>query len=244
MNKKRLLIPLLVVAVLLTACRGKTPDTPDQPDVSVTTSTNENGESGEGDSATSTTGNGDKTTQKTDKTTAANNVVDWNDVFGDDDPTTTTTTGKGGKTTTGKGGKTTTSATKKPTNTTTTTTAPTVPPTTIDKITVPAVGTDVDGKGRIKVSQVDIKDGVLTITIRNYTDEQKQQWITQETDYVTYACYDKKGNPLQGDDDNFGYLYLGCLEDGKDITFTVVLPKGTDSVRLTGAKVVYWTPWS
>lgn len=234
MNKKWLLIPLLVLAVLLTACRGKNPDNPDQPDVSVTTSTNENGESGENDSANSTTGKADKTTQKTDKNAPTNNVVDWNDVFGDDDTTTTT----------GKGGKTTTSTTKKPTTTTTTTTAPTVPPTIIDKVTLPAVGTDVDGRGRIKVSQVDIKNGVLSITIRNYTDEQKQQWITEETDYVTYACYDKKGKPLQGDDDTFGYLYLGCLENGEETSFSVVLPKGTASVKLTGAKIGYWTPWS
>ena len=183
MNKKLLLIPLLVLALLLTACGGKnpdTPDTPDAPDVSTTTSAEGEGQS---DSTTSTTGKADKTTKPGETSKPADNVVDWGNVFGDDD---TTATAKGDKTTK----KATTSTTKK----TITTTAPTVKPTTIDKVTLPAVGTDVDGKGRIKISAVDLKDGVLTITIRNYTDEQKTQWITEETDYVTYACYDKEGN--------------------------------------------------
>lgn len=233
MNKKLLLIPLLVLALLLTACGGKnpdTPDTPDAPDVSTTTSAEGEGQS---DSTTSTTGKADKTTKPGETSKPADNVVDWGNVFGDDD---TTATAKGDKTTK----KATTSTTKKTTNTT----APTVKPTTIDKVTLPAVGTDVDGRGRIKISAMDLKDGVLTITIRNYTDEQKTQWITEETDYVTYACYDKDGKALKGDDEVFGYLYLGCLENGEETSFSVALPKGTTTVALTGAKISYWTPWS
>ncbi|MBR0447311.1 MAG: hypothetical protein IIX28_02455 [Clostridia bacterium] len=233
MNKKLLLIPLLVVALLLTACGGKnpdTPDTPDTPDVSTTTSAEA---TVEGD-ATTTTAKGDKTTKPASTSKPANNEVNWEDVFGADDDT--TTSGKGDKTTK----KTTTSTTKK------TTTAPTttMKPTTIDKVTLPAEGTDVDGRGRIKISTVDLKNGVLTISIRNYTDEQKTQWITEETDYVTYACYDKDGKALKGDDDAFGYLYLGCLEEGQEVSFSVALPKGTATVALTGAKITYWTPWS
>ena len=235
MNKKLLLISLLVAALLLTACGGKNPDTPDttdQPDVSTTTSADA---AVEGDSTTATTGKGDKTTKPASTSEPADNVVNWEDVFGSDDDT--TTAGKGDKTTK----KTTTSTTKKPTTTAPTTT---VKPTTIDKVTLPAEGTDVDGRGRIKISAVDLKDGVLTISIRNYTDEQKTQWITEETDYVTYACYDKDGKALMGDDDAFGYLYLGCLEEGQEVSFSVALPKGTATVALTGAKIAYWTPWS
>lgn len=228
--KKRLLpILLLVLALLLTACRGNNPDTPadpDTPDVSTTTA----GDAADSDSTTAPTDKGDKTTEGGTQYTAANNEVNWEDVFGDDDPT----TGKNDPTKK-------TTATKK---TTERTTVPTVKPTTIDKVTLPAVGTDVDGRGRIKVSAVSLEDGVLSLTIRNYTDEQNTQWITEETDYVTYACYDKDGKELKGDDEVFGYLYLGCLENGKEVSFSVALPKGTATVALTGAKVTYWTPWS
>lgn len=226
MNKKLLLIPLLVLTLLLTACGHKTPDKQDEPDTTTTTTES----AVEGGSTTSS--NGGDTSTTGDKAKPTDNVVNWEDLFGDED----TTTGKDGKTTT-------TSTTKKKT---TTSTAPTttLKPTTIDKVSLPAVGSDVDGRGRIKVSGVSLKNGVMAISIRNYTDEQKTQWITEETDYVTYACYDKDGKRLTGTDATFGYLYLGCLEDGDEITLSVELPKGTASVQLTGAKIAYWTPWS
>lgn len=223
MKKSLIVIPLLVLTLLLTACGDKTPDKQDTPTTTTTESAVEGGSTTSSNTGDNTTGKGDK--QPTD------NVVNWEDLFGADD------------TTTGKDGKTTTSTTKKKT---TTSTAPTttLKPTTIDKVSLPAVGSDVDGRGRIKVSGVSLKGGVMAISIRNYTDEQKTQWITEETDYVTYACYDKNGKQLTGTDANFGYLYLGCLEDGDEITLSVELPKGTASVQLTGSKIAYWTPWS
>ena len=231
--KKVLLIPLLILALTLTACGGnKQPDTPTDPDVSATVSGVE-----EGDATTTTTAQGDKgtttTTKQGDKAEPTDNSVDWADLFGGDD--TTAATDKDGSTK-----KTTTTTTKKTTTATTTT----MKPTTINKVELPAVGTDVDGRGRIKVSAVSLNSGVMGITIRNYTDEQKTQWITEETNYVTYACYDKDGKALTGKDENYGYLYLGCLEDGQDVSFSVELPAGTASVVLTGAKIVYWIPWS
>ncbi len=159
--------------------------------------------------------------------TATNNIVDWEQLFGTD-PTTTTTTKKGETTTT---------------TTTASTTTTTVPPTEVDKVLLPAVGTDVDvvkQKGRIRISEIDLKDGKLSVTIKN----EDTNWITEETDYVRYACYDKNGKELKGTDDYFGYFYLGCLEVGEEEKFTVNLPAGTVEVKLVDSKIVYWTEWS
>ena len=185
---------------------------------------------GEKDATTATT----KNPTTTDRPGASDNVVEWTDLFGDE---TTTTTKKGD--TTGKP----TSTTKKPTTTTTTTTVVQPKPTVVDKVELPAVGYDVDGRGRIKVSAVSLNKGVMSLSLRNYTDEQKSKWITEETNYVTYACYDSNGNELKGKNQNFGYLYIGCLEAGDVIDFDVTLPTGTTKVVITGAKIVYWTPW-
>ena len=157
--------------------------------------------------------------------------MDWGDTVGEAE----TTTGKGETTTT-----------KKPTTTTTTTTqqttTTTLKPTTIEQVSLPAVGTDVDARkpGRIAVSAISLKSGVMSISIRNNS----KSWITEETDYVTYACYDKDGNKLTGSDSVFGYLYLGCLEVDEEVSFNVTLPKGTARVEITGSKIVYWTPWT
>ena len=177
---------------------------------------------------TTTPGKGETTTKKPTTTQATNNSVDWGDTFGEND-----TTGKGEPTTT-----------KKPTTTTTTkpTTTTTLKPTTIQQVSLPAVGTDVDARkpGRIAISAISLKSGVMSVTIRNNTTN----WITEETDYVTYACYDKDGKELKGSDSVFGYLYLGCLEVGEEVSFNVTLPQGTARVEITGSKIVYWTPWT
>lgn len=166
----------------------------------------------------------------------SDNVANWEDTFGKDEPT--GTTGKQEGTTT----------TKKPTTTTTTkpTTTTTLKPTTIDQVSLPAVGSDIDARkpGRIGISAISLKSGVMSITIRNNTDKNGPKFITEETDYVTYACYDKNGKQLKGSDETFGYLYLGCLEVGKEISFNVTLPAGTARVEITGCKIVYWTPWT
>ena len=108
---------------------------------------------------------------------------------------------------------------------------------------LPAVGTDVDvvkQKGRIRISAIDLKDSKLTVKIKN----ESTGWITEETDYVKYACYDKDGKELKGTDDYFGYFYLGCLEVGDEEEFVVNLPAGTAEVKLVDSKIVYWTEWS
>ena len=216
---------VLATTVLLSGCnlfkKGDAADT--NATTTTTTATGAQTEEG-GDQDAGTTGTG-KTTATT-TTQTPDNVIDWGDYFGD------------GDTTTGTSGTTATTTTTKPTTTTT------LKPTTIDKVSLPGVDSDVDGKGRIFLSDVSLKKGVATLTIRNRTDEQKTQWITEETNYVTYACYDKDGNQLKGKGSTFGYLYIGCLEAGDEVSFTITLPEGTTSLKLTGAKIVYWTPWS
>lgn len=237
---KKWLIWLTCVAMLVavTACGDDAGNQPTEDTAPSTSQTDVVAPSGDATTPTTeiipaTSSSSKKSTGTTDKIPeASDNVVDWDDVWGDE----TTTTQKGDPT------KTTTSTKK---TTTTTTAKPTTQkPTTIDKVELPAVGTDVDGRGRIAVSKVALEKGVMTLSIRNNTDKQTQKWITEETNYVTYACYDANGKELKGKDGAFGYFYLGCLEAGDEIEFKVTLPAGTAKVELTGSKIVYWTPWS
>ena len=140
MKKTLIVIPLLVLTLLLTACGHKTPDKQDAPDTTTTTTES----AVEGGSTTSS--NGGDTSTTGDKAKPTDNVVNWEDLFGDED------------TTTGKDGKTTTTSTTKKKNTTSTAPTTTLKPTTIDKVSLPAVGSDVDGRGRIKVSGVSLKN--------------------------------------------------------------------------------------
>ena len=253
---------LLTLALLLTACA--TPADPEQPDTtdpttttttsavagdSTTDTTAEGGSTTEGEApattdgeepaeptAAPTTEQGKSTTSKTEgtkpttkptTTEPTGNKIDWDTLFGD--------------TTTKKDGTTTTTTTKK---TTTAPTKTTQKPQVVDKVTLPAVGTDVDGRGRIYLSAASLKNGVVTLTLHNYTDEQGSKWQTEETNYVTYACYDAAGNRLTGKGDNFGTFYIGALQAGEEVSTTFPLPEGTVKVELTGSKIVYWTPWS
>lgn len=243
---KKLLIWLVCVMMLVcvSACGDEAgTDLPGTPDATESTSgTDDQGNAtdptGQNDATTTTTTKKGDATKSTGSTTEPkNNEVDYQQFFGDD--TTTTTTKKGDTTK-----KPTSSSATSTTSTTKPTTTTTLKPTTIDQVSLPAVGTDVDGKGRIAVSKVELSSGVMTLKLRNNTDKQTQKWITEETNYVTYACYDKDGKVLKGSDDVFGYFYLGCLEAGDEIEFKVTLPAGTTRVELTGAKIVYWTPWS
>lgn len=244
---------LAALALMLVACSTPAqPETPDATDPSTesTTSLPEDENTAPTDSAeptvdsTSTT-EGDTPTkseatvsntenQKTTKPTTApsDNVVNWEDLFGGDDTTTATKKDETTKATT------TTTTTTQPT-----TTATTQKPQVVDKVTLPAVGTDVDGRGRIFLSAAELKNGVVTLTLHNATDEQGQKWQTEETNYVTYACYDAAGNVLAGKGDYFGTFYIGALQAGEDVTTTFPLPEGAVKVELTGAKIVYWTPW-
>lgn len=167
-------------------------------------------------------------------------------------PTTTTTTRAPSTTTTaaqedpGDGTvTTTTTATKAPTTTTTTTTVkPTEP--TGPYIVLPEIGSDIDvtkKKNRIRVSDVAAwlnGDGTIgvSLTFKNYSTN----WITEETDYVEYTCYDKDGKVVQ----KATMLTIGVIDTKKNVqkTFEFTVPAGTAEVRITNSKIVYWTEWA
>ena len=138
-------------------------------------------------------------------------------------------------------------------STTTTTTAPTttVPTATPTEpagpyIVLPAVGSDIDvtkQKNRIRVSGVAAwfnEDGTIGVqlTFRNYSSN----WITEETDYVTYTCYDANGNVVQ----KATKIMIGVIDTKKNVekTFEFNVPADTAEVTFTNSHITYWTEWA
>jgi hypothetical protein len=78
----------------------------------------------------------------------------------------------------------------------------------------------------------------VSLTFKNHTSN----WITEETDYVTYVCYDKDGNVVQKATD----LMIGVIDTKKhpEKTFTFQVPANTAEVRITKSKITYWTEWA
>ena len=256
---KRLTIVLLCVALAfsLVACGGDkepatNPGTSEQESTTTTAST-ESAEPTDSTTEADTTASSDATgttgkteASKTESTAAtapttkkptsasnttqvANNEINWEAVFGAD---TTVASGSNGSTTT----------TTTTTTTTAATTTTTVPPTQVEEVLLPAVGTDVDVvklKGRIRISDIKLEKNVLTVTIKN----ESKNWINQETDWVQFTCFDKDGKELKGEGEQFGRIYLGCLEYDKSVTSTITLPAGTAKVEITNCEIIYWTPW-
>ena len=248
-------IAILVCAVLLTgltACGNDTPKGEDTPTTQSTVTTTAAGESSTTDGAATTTTaptdvDGTTTTSPTDGTTAPT------ETGAPSAPTTPTkgpsssasATASGSVTTTVSRPTAPTASATKPTSTTSTTvtTQPTVPQ---PKVDLPAVGSDIDvvkQKDRIRVSAATAvynKDGsiAVSLTFTNYSSN----WITEETDWVEYTCYDKSGNVVQ----KATKLYIGCIDTKKNSvkTYTFDVPAATAEVRLTDSKIVYWTEWS
>ena len=117
----------------------------------------------------------------------------------------------------------------------------------VPKITLPAVGTDIDvtkKKDRIRVSAasaVYASDGTLTVslTFKNHTTK----WITEETDWVEYTCYDANNNVTQ----KATKIYIGCIDTklNPQKTFTLKgIPQNTAEIKLTKSSIVYWTEWA
>ena len=112
-------------------------------------------------------------------------------------------------------------------------------------IVLPAIGSDIDvvkQKNRIRVSATSAAfnaDGTIAVslTFKNRTSN----WITEETDYVVYTCYDADGNSL-----GTGTIYIGCIDTKKhpEKTFNFNVPANTAEVKITNSKIVYWTEWS
>lgn len=195
---------------------------------------------------------GNGTTVGTGTTTQQGNVVDGDAFFGGGSTTTTapTTTTKedssnagGTTTTTTQGGN---QATVQPTTSTTAKPTTTMAPPqqeTVQKISLPAAGYDMDGKGRIQVKESKVKKEnkiqYAYITFENVSKKNGKEWTIPEYSQVQYACYDKNGNQVGS-----GTLVLGALEGDDTVTCKIELPTDTAEVKLTGHNLEYWTPWS
>lgn len=116
----------------------------------------------------------------------------------------------------------------------------------VPAIALPAIGSDIDvvkKKNRILVSEATAAfngDGTIavTLTFQNTT----KNWITEETDWVEYTCYDAQGNVVK----SATKIHIGSIDTKKhpSKTFAFNVPAGTAEVKLTNCKIVYWTEWS
>lgn len=114
-------------------------------------------------------------------------------------------------------------------------------------VVLPTIGDGIDVKyktsnpdkwKRIRVEDAVIVDRTVTLTFKNYTTN----WITEETDYVKYRCYDAAGKKISD-----GTIYIGCIDTKKNKikSFTFDVPDNTAKVSiLSTTKITYWTEWS
>lgn len=114
-------------------------------------------------------------------------------------------------------------------------------------VTLPAIGTDIDvakKKDRIRVSAASATMNnssntiTVSLTFKNYT----RNWITEETNWVEYTCYDANGNVVK----SATKIYIGCIDTkiNPEKTFSFTVPSNTAEVKLTNSKIVYWTEWA
>lgn len=119
------------------------------------------------------------------------------------------------------------------------------------EVTLPAVGSDIDvvnKRNRIRVYNASIVDRTVTLIFRNYTSN----WITEETNWVAFTCYDADGNvipcydPETEKEQEQVKIYIGVIDTkkNKSKSFTFDVPDNTAEVRLVNSKIVYWTEWS
>lgn len=240
MKKVWIVALCLVLTLGLVACGGNpTPSDPvDGDDAPAVSDTPSGGEDVGTDNPAGNDGTGNNGTTTT--TLPVGNVVDGNQLFGGGDTTTTTTTAKKDDT-----------PTKNDTTTTTTTTTAPKPTTTVappqqevvQKVSLPAPGYDIDGKGRIVISKSEIqKEGKVQyacITFSNDSKKNGKEWQIPEYSKVNYACYDKNGKEL-----STGVITVGAMEGGDTVTRKIELPKDTAEVKITGHNFEYWTPWN
>ena len=193
----------------------------DEDDSSTTESAGDSQNSVTGDTTTTTTGTATGESPATTTTAPSDNEVNGGDWFGEDTTAGTTTT-----------------TTQKTTKATTTVAEP--EQTKVGKVSLPSPGYDPDGKGRIVIGEVSYTKPMVSIEIKNVTTK----WMTEETNYLEYTCYDKKGNVLTLNDELFGKIYMGALRAGKSVTKTFAIPTGTTRVEITGYSITYWTEWA
>lgn len=103
-----------------------------------------------------------------------------------------------------------------------------------DSVTLPAVGYDPDGKGRIQLAEVHREGGTVYATFEN----KSKSWETDETSTISYTCTDAEGNVLLN-----GSFYLGYVKCGKTTTGAITLPEGTAAIAFTGCDISYWGVW-
>lgn len=241
----------MVLLMSATACGGNTPS---DDTASTTTTTTTTTTVTTGDSTTTTASSSESTTTTTTTTTATTTtttafVPSGATVPIGTKPTTTTTTKAPTTTQTGAGDSTaaTSTTTTTATTTTTTTVKPTEPTTPNGPyIVLPEVGSDIDvvkKKNRIRVSEVAAwsnTDGTIgvALTFRNYSSN----WITEETNWVEYTCYDKNGNVVQ----KATKIMIGVIDtkNNKVKTFEFNVPAATAQVTITNSNIVYWTEWA
>ena len=109
-----------------------------------------------------------------------------------------------------------------------------------NRIVLPAIGSDIDvvkKRDRIHVTAAYISGTTVTLTFTNSTT----RWITEETNWVKYTCYDADGKALVTEE-----LYIGVIDTkkNKSKTFTFDVPAATAEVRITDSDIVYWTEWA
>ena len=107
-------------------------------------------------------------------------------------------------------------------------------------IELPAVDYDIDGMGRVLVTDIAQSGNKVTVTISNVCTN----WITEETSCVEYICTDGEGNVLTLEEKYYGIVYFGMLEVGESFTGVITLPEGTTKLEFGDWLIRYWTPWS
>ena len=107
-------------------------------------------------------------------------------------------------------------------------------------VELPAVGYDLDGRGRILVDTISLDGNVVNLTLTNISSK----WMTEETSCVAYTCTDADGNVLTTEDKYFGVLYLGMLEALDTDSYTITLPEGTVKLEFGECRINYWSQWA
>lgn len=234
MKKYIALLLCMVLLLSVTACGN---DAPKDADTTASSTTQSTTTTTVGEGSTTATDGGAATT-----TTTAGSAAPSADGTATT-PTTSATTATKAPTSSATGSQPTTGVGSTPSSSASTTVTTTVA---TPDVVLPAIGSDIDVTGkkdRIRVSEASSEynpDGTIavTLTFKNYSSS----WITEETDYILYTCYDKDGNVAQ----NTTKLNIGCIDTKKHVqrTFTFTVPANTAEVRITRSKIVYWTEWS
>lgn len=114
-------------------------------------------------------------------------------------------------------------------------------------ITLPAIGTDIDVKGkrdriRVSAATATMNNSSNTIAVSLTFQNYHSRYITEETNWVAYTCYGADGSVVQA----ATKIYIGCIDTKtyKIKTFELNVPANTAEIKLTNSSIVYWTEWA